>query len=122
MDEIVNDPAAKKINFRSYLAVSYDSISGKGLSEYLQTVKNNLSQAALNVNFTNENDITINNMPARAAEAELTQQGVDFKILMVAIKGQNDDVWIISFSTAKNDWAKYEKTFSDIANSFVLKK
>jgi len=64
----------------------------------------------------------INSRTARAIEADLTQQGVNFKILIVAVKGEGDDVWVISFNTLQSSWMAYQETFSDIANSFKLKK
>ncbi|MDD4290453.1 MAG: hypothetical protein PHH83_04285 [Patescibacteria group bacterium] len=120
-DEQFKDPAAQKINFRSYFAVSYDTTQGKNLSEYIQTVKNQLQQTIPGVVFAQEHDTTINGKVARAFEADLNQRGVNFKMLMVAIKGSGDDVWVISFSTLQSIWAEYQKTFSDIAGNFKLK-
>lgn len=121
-NEQSSDPAVQKINFKSYLAVSYDTLQGKSLSEYMQTVKIGLQELVSEVSFAEEHDAVINDRPARAIEADMTQQGVDFKVLMVAIKGEGDDVWTISFNTAKNDWNKYKEIFSSVANSFSLKK
>lgn len=121
-DEYINDPAAQKINFKSYFAVSYDTLQGKSINDYLQTVKNGLSQAISNVVFTKEQDMTINGSSAHAIEAELTQQGVNFKILMVVVAGQGEDVWVISFNTTKSSWDGYKETFYSIADSFSLKK
>ena len=121
-NEKLDDPAAQKINFKSYFAVSYDMLQGKSLSEYLQTVKNQLSQTISNVVFANERDIMINGRSARAIEAELTQQGVNYKILMVVVTGKGDDVWVMSFNTIKSSWDGYKETFSDVAKSFSLKK
>jgi len=120
-DEQLNDPAAQKINFRSYFAVSYDTLQGESLNEYLQGVKSQLQQTISGVVFAQEHDTTINGKAARAFEASFIQQGVNFKILMVAVKGTGDDVWIISFNTLQSAWAEYQKTFSDIAGSFSLK-
>jgi len=120
-NENINDPAVQKINFKSYLAVSYDTLQGKSMSDYLQIVKNGLSQTIQNVIFTKEQDITINENAAYAIEAELVQQGVNFKILMIVIAGQGEDVWVISFNTTKNSWDGYKETFYNIADSFSLK-
>ncbi|MFA5021915.1 MAG: hypothetical protein WC508_02475 [Patescibacteria group bacterium] len=121
VDEKTSGPAAQKINFKSYLAVSYDTLQGKSLSEYLRGVQNQLQQTISSVVFAQERDTTINGKPARAFEASFTQQGVNFKLLMVAVKGAGDDVWIISFNTLQNTWGEYQEAFSDIANSFNLK-
>ena len=120
-DEQIIDSAAQRINFRSYFAVSYDTAQGKSLSEYTQIVKSQLQQTIPNIIFTQEQDTTINGKAARAFEADFNQQGVDFKVLMVIIKGAEDDVWIISFNTLQSTWDEYRGTFSDIASSFKLK-
>ncbi len=122
MNENINDPAAQKINFKSYFAVSYDTLQGKNINDYLQTVKNSLSQTISNVVFTNDQDMMISGSPAYAIEAELAQQGANFKILMVVVAGQGEDVWVISFNTIKSSWDEYKGTFYNIANSFILKK
>ena len=122
VNEHIDDPAAQKINFKSYFAVSYDTLQGKSMSEYEQIVKSGLQQTISNVVFTKEQDMTINGKSAHAIEAELTQQGVNFKILMVIIKGQGDDVWVMSFNTTKSSWEGYKETFYGVANSFNLKK
>lgn len=121
-NEKLDDPAAQKINFKSYFAVIYDTFQGKSMSEYLQTVKNGLSQTISSVVFTKEQDMTINGSSAHAIEAELTQQGVNFKILIVVVAGQAEDVWVISFNTTKSSWDGYKETFYSVADSFSLKK
>ncbi len=121
VNEQLNDPAAQKINFKSYFAVSYDTTQGKSLSEYVQTVKSQLQQTISGIVFAQEHDTTINGKAARAFEADFNQRGVNFKILMVAIKGMGDDVWVISFNTLQSTWAEYRDTFSDIVSSFSLK-
>lgn len=122
IDENLNDPAAQKINFKSYFAVSYDTLQDKNMSEYLQIVKNGLQQTVPGVVFTKDQDMSINSKPAHIIEAELVQQGVNFKILLVVITGQGKDVWVMSFNTNKNSWDGYKETFYSIANSFSLKK
>lgn len=121
-NENINDPAVQKINFKSYLAVSYDVFQGKTISEYAQTVKTGLEQAIPGVVFTKEQEITMNGKSASAIEAEMTQQGVDFKVLVIAVKGEGEDVWVISFNTVKSSWLKYKDTFYSTAESFSLKK
>jgi len=122
MNEDINDPAAKKINFKSYLAVSYDTFQGKTMNEYIQTVKDSILQTIPNVIFSNEQDILVNDRPAHAIEAELVQQGVGFKILMAVIAGEGEDIWVISFNTTKSSWDGYKEMFYGIVNSFTLKK
>ena len=122
VNENLNDTAAEKINFQSYFAMSYDTFQDKTMSEYVQIVKNGLQQTISGTIFTKDQDMTINGKPAHAMEAELTQQGVNFKILMIAITGEGKDVWVMSFNTTKSNWDIYKETFYSTANSFSLKK
>ncbi len=120
-DEQIDDPAVQKINFKSYFAVSYDTLQGGSMSDYLQTIKNQLQQSIPSVVFTKEQELTINARSAQAIEAELTQQDVYFNILMVVVSGLGEDVWVISFNTTKSSWDGYKETFYNIADSFSLK-
>lgn len=121
-NENINDPAVKKINFKSYFAVSFDTLQGKSLSEYSDSVKSEFKQVASGVVFSNEQDLTINGQSAHAIEADLTQQEINFKILMVVIAGQENDVWVITFNTTKSSWDGYKELFSNVVKSFVVKK
>ena len=121
-NENINDPASQKINFKSYFAVSYDTLKGKSINEYSQTIKDELSRTFPDVVFAKEQDVAINGNSAHVMEVELTQQGVNFKILMVAVVGHRDDAWVMSFNTTKSGWDGYKETFSDVVKSFSLKK
>lgn len=121
-NEIINDPAAQKINFKSYLAVSFDAMTGKTMEEYMQSVKDELQKSVPGVIFANESNVTINGRPARAIEAEMTQQGTNFKVLIVAVQGNGDDVWVLSYNTVKSSWDGYVEAFAASAKSFILKK
>ncbi len=120
-NEKINDEAAEKINFKSYLAISSEALSGKNLEEYMQSTKNEIQATISGTIFSNENALIINNRSARAVEAEMTQQGVDFKVLMVVINGNRDSVWVLSYNTTKNDWAGYKDHFAESAKSFIIK-
>jgi hypothetical protein len=121
-EEEIEDPAAQKINFKSYFAVTYDTLGEKSLNDYLQIAKNELGKVASNVVFTEDQDITINGRSAHATEVELTQQGVDFKVLIVLVKGEGDNVWVLSFNTTRSNWDEYREMFYSVADSFNLKK
>jgi type II secretory pathway pseudopilin PulG len=121
LNEIINDAAAQEINFKSYLAVSLDTISGQTMEKYMQSIKAELQKTNPGVVFANENDLIINEKSARAVEVEMTQRGIDFKILIVAVRGNGDDVWVLSYNTVKSSWDGYAEAFADSARSFVLK-
>lgn len=118
----ITDPAAKKINFQSYFAVVHDTLKGKSLKEYTQLVKNFLQQNNSSVVFSQEQDLTINGQSAHQIEIEMTQQEVNFKVLLILINGQADDIWSLSFNTAKSNWEDYKEIFYSTANSFIIKK
>lgn len=118
----ITDPEAKKINFQSYFAVVYNALSGKSMKEYTQLVKDSLQQKFGSVVFVKEQDLTINGQPVHQIEIEINQQGVNFKALLVLIKGQVDDAWMLSFNTTKSNWEDYKEIFYTTADSFIVKK
>ncbi|MFA5392500.1 MAG: hypothetical protein WC306_02270 [Candidatus Paceibacterota bacterium] len=118
----ITDPEAKKINFQSYFAVVYGALSGKSMKEYIQLVKDSLPQKFGSVVFVKEQDLTINGQQAHQIEIEINQQGVNFKVLLVLIKGQADDAWMLSFNTTKSNWEDYQEIFYTTADSFIVKK
>jgi len=120
-NEQIQDPEAQKINFQSYLAVIYDTLQGGSLADYGQTVKSALEQSIPSTVFTKDQDLTINGRLSHAIEAEMTQQGIDLKVLLVVIEGEGDDVWGISFNTVRSNWEGYREAFYNTANSFVVK-
>lgn len=121
-DEIISNVAAQEINFKSYLAVSLDTIPGQTIEEYMQSIKAELQKSISGVVFTNENDLTINEQSARAVEADMVQQGIDFKVLIVVVRGNGDNAWVLSYNTVKSSWDGYAEDFAASARSFVLKK
>jgi hypothetical protein len=121
-NEKINDDAAQSINFKSYLTISSDVLSGKTLQEYMQLVKNELRSVASDAIFSNENALTINNKPARAFEMEMTQRGVNFKVLLVGIQESEDSVWFLSYNTVKSSWENYKESFSESVRSFIFKR
>lgn len=119
--EEITEPAAKRINFRTYFAVSYDSLQGKSMEEYIQILKNGLIQTIGKIDFGEEQTMTVNGKEARAIDADIVQQGVAFKVLIVAIRGNGEDVWSLSFNTVKSSWDKYQNLFAEITNSFKVR-
>lgn len=119
--EQTTNPAAKKINFRSYFSVSYDTLGENTKDKYMDILKNNLKQAIPEIVFSKESSLLIDGREAKALEAEISQQGVDFEILIFVISGKDKDVWIISFNTLREKWDNYKSLFYQIAESFKLK-
>jgi len=115
------EDAAKRINFKSYFAVSYDTLAGRTREKYLEDYKQKLKEVLPEIVFVNENPGSIGEKDAYFIEANLTQQGVDFKVFLVLVRGKGDDIWTISFNTLKNDWLKYKDLFYRTAESFEVR-
>lgn len=105
-EKISADENAKKINYHVNFNVTFGKLDKKILKEQIKTV-------APDVKFSNETETSL--------EAELAQQGVEFKALISIIKGKNDDVWNISFNAPKSEYEKYKPVFDRIASSFRVK-
>ncbi|MCD6094458.1 hypothetical protein J7J39_00930, partial [bacterium] len=89
--------------------------------KYLEDYKQKLKEALPEIVFVNENPGSVGGKDAYFIEANLTQQGVDFKVFLVLVRGKGDDIWTISFNTLKSDWLKYKDLFYQTAESFKVK-
>jgi len=122
ISEQPTEEAAKRINFKSYFAVSYDTLEGKTREKYLEDYKQKLRGVFPEIVFVNENPGSIGGKDAYFIEASLAQQGVDYKVLLVLVRGKGDDIWIISFNTLEGDWLKYKDLFYQTAESFKVRQ
>jgi hypothetical protein len=120
--ENVVDPAAQKLNFKSYVAINHDIPQQKSMDEYIQAAKTDLQNNIPGVVISEGQDTEINGMQARSIEIEMVQQEAEFKVVLTVIKGNLDDFWVISFNTTKISWDSYKEIFSASVNSFKIKK
>ncbi len=119
--EKMERPEVQKINFRSYFSISYGTLDGKTLDEYVLTLKDKLVQMVPNMTFVDLEPILIDGREARVFSADLTQQGVEFKFLMYVAPGKDNDVWMISLNTLPEKLEEYRGLFNTIATSFMVK-
>ncbi len=119
-EQIINQ-AAKQIGFKSYLAVIHDNLGSNTMENYLSLSKDALKQAIPGITFSKEDSTSIGGRQAKVLEADLSQQGINFKVLMFAISGENKEVWVISFNTLSESWNANKNLFYQIAGSFKLK-
>ena len=122
VNEEITNPDAKKINFKSYFSVVYDSLQGKSKEEYIDYLKNSLEQAVPGIIFIQEKTTTMNERNAYALEAELKQQGVDFNVLIILVYGDGEDIWVMSFNTLRDKWTDYKDLFYQTADTFQIKQ
>lgn len=115
-----DDPNAQKINFKSYIAISFDRTQGKTMSEVLDLIKQSLSQLSPNAKISQLAQETVDNQTADLVEVNLAQQDVNFRVLIaVVIKG--DKYFTFSANTTEKKWASYKEDFYKVLKSLSLK-
>lgn len=117
----VNDQRARQINFHPYYTVTLDSLTGISREEYMVTTKRDIALVVPDAVFGSENDLEINANKAWAMEGSAVQNEIEFKFLMVFIKGEVNDLWVLSFNTTKADWERDSIVFGKIAQSFLVR-
>jgi hypothetical protein len=115
------DPATEKDGFKSYLAVTYDVRGEKTLSEFVEYVKGVLAEQIADITFAENKLMVIEGRSAIALEASITQEGYNFKTLLVVVEGEGEDIWTMSLNTSEARWEQIKDTFYQIAESFKLK-
>ncbi|TSC95911.1 MAG: hypothetical protein Athens071426_57 [Parcubacteria group bacterium Athens0714_26] len=119
-DEL-NDPAAMKDGFKSYFSVSHEDLRGHSREEYANEVKKQIMGISKDAIINNEKYGTINGHDSYSFESKLTRDGINFRVLLVFVKGDSDDIWTMSFNTTEVYWDSYKSIFTDTANSFKIK-
>ena len=114
------EPNAQKINFKSYFAVSSDNTQGRSLNQIFEEVKAGILQAISSASITGVSDETIDGMPAKFIELNLTQQDINFTVMLtIVMKG--DKYFVISFNTTTNKRQEYKNLFYQTAKSFKFR-
>lgn len=114
------DPKAQKINFKSYIAVSFDKTQGKTREELLELVKQSLTQMSPETEVKVVEALVIDGQPADFVELSLNQQEVDFKVLVgLIVKGEK--YFVISANTTALKYPEYQELFYQTAESFKFK-
>lgn len=120
-DEKITNTEAKKMNFQTYLAVSYDSSEGKTKEQVVEYLKNEISAVIPEAVFFQENFLTINGREAYATEITFRKSGLDFHVLETVVWGKEDDLWVLSFNTLEELWQNYSGEFGEMAQLFIIK-
>ncbi len=111
-------PAAK-INFKSYLAVSFDNTQGKTLEKINQLAVDNLKSTIPSTNIFAISNETVNGLAAKFTALELNQQDVSYSVL-IAIYLAGDKYYSLSFNTTTEKWKEYQDSFYRVARSFKV--
>ena len=117
----VTDPDAQRVNFKPYYAISYDVLGERSFEEYIEYIKQASLSLAPDTSFTFEDNQEGENYDTYFMEVEMSQQNVDYKVLIV-LNAKGPDIWALSFNTTKDNWASSKDLFYQIAESFEIKK
>ncbi len=112
--------AAAKINFKSYIAVSFDNTNGKTLDRVYQTTVDGITSSIPSAKTFAASNETVNGLPAKFAAMELNQQDVAYTVL-VAVYLADGKYYVVSFNTTTEKWVGYKDKFYEVARSFKLK-
>ena len=112
--------AARKINFQSYMAVSFDMANERSLVEINDLTIDQIKATIPSAEVTASSDETIDGQPAKFSVFTMNQQEVDYTVFIEVIS-KGDKYYAISGNTTTDKWTEYEDLFYQIARSFVFK-
>jgi hypothetical protein len=115
------DPNAQKINFKSYLAISFDKTQGRTQAQLLNMIKQSLTQVSPNTKSVASSQENIDGQPANLEEFSINQQEVDFHVL-VALIAKGDKYFSISVNTTEKKWPEYKDILYETVKSFRFKE
>lgn len=119
--EIINDPIAKQKNFRSYFSIVGGETEEQNVAKQAKEFKKNFSGLITGVIFSEEKSREINGKDAYFMESKFTQQGIDLRVLIIFIKGKDQEMWRLSFNSIESQWEKNREVFYQVADSFIAK-
>jgi hypothetical protein len=110
-NEVIADAKANEMGFKSYVAVTSDTLSGQSLQEYMQAIKDELENSIPDVVFDNESSLNINNREGRSIEVDLTQGEVNFKFLWLLCREPKKKFWRMDITSCKHAWLDKQTHF-----------
>jgi hypothetical protein len=115
------DPNAQKINFKSYVAVSFDTVQGRSKAEIQEVIDKAIKGAVPSAKLINTEKIsTHDGLEGSLSTYKIYQQEVNFKVLN-AIFVAGDKYYTISANTTANKFPEYEDLLLNTIKSFKLK-
>jgi len=112
--------AARKINFKSYIAVSFDMANERSLDEINDLTMDQIKASIPSTEVIASSEETIDGQQAKFSIFTMSQQEVDYTIFM-AVVSKGDKYYAITGNTTTDKWTEYEDLFYQIARSFVFK-
>jgi hypothetical protein len=118
--EVMTDTEATKIGFKSYFAVTKDTLQGNTKEEYVSFIGEELKKISSSVTLDTVWSTKVDRKDATVLDISMTQENINFKISMFLV-WNGDDIWVISFNTTEDKWNEYQDAFFTSGNSFRLK-
>ena len=112
--------AAEKINFQSYLAVTFDMVNERSLTEINDLTLDQIKETIPSAEVIDSSDEMVDGQPAKFNVFTMNQQEVDYTVfLAVILKG--DKYYLVSGNATTDKWSEYKDLFYQTARSFTFK-
>ena len=111
--------AARKINFKSYMAVSFDMTNERLLPEINDFLIAQIKASFPSAELTASTDETVDGQPAKFNVFTMSQQEVDI-IVLLAVIYKGDKYYTISGNSTTDKWTEYKDMFYQTARSFIF--
>lgn len=114
------DPVLKKSGFKSYFSVTRDKMGGETWEQAVAHVEMIVNGSAPGIKYSKEEDGKIGGIASHFWEADLLRDDAKFKVLVYAVRGKSDDLWILTFNTGASMWLAYSRLTPKVFESFRL--
>ncbi|MBI5742863.1 MAG: hypothetical protein HZA25_03420 [Candidatus Niyogibacteria bacterium] len=114
------DPVLGKSGFKSYFSVTREKMGEKTWAQAVNYVETIVNGSAPEIKYMKQEDGKIGGIASHFWEADLARDGVKFKILVYAVRGKGDDLWILTFNTGASMWPAYSRLAPKVFESFKL--
>jgi hypothetical protein len=123
-NEVLKDKVAADINFKVYYSVNHQALGNMDIASFKESFKSKIGKKLDKAKFSNEHKEKIDGYDSIFLEYEGIDKSkkVNFSIMTIFVPGLGQDVWLISFNTAKSNWNDDKGAFYKIAKTFKLEK
>lgn len=119
------DPALKKSGFKSYFSVTREKMGERTWDQAVDYVEMIVNGSAPEIEYISERDGTIAGNTMHFWEADLARDGMKFKVLVYAVRGNlldgnGDNLWILTFNTGASMWPAYSRLAPKVFESLTF--
>jgi hypothetical protein len=117
--EIITDPQAKTLNFKSSIKVSQRPTYGRTLDQISEFIIKTEIQTGENAKMLKQSTTEINQTPTQIIEATFAQQKTTFNVLMT-VTVNKDKYYLLNATTTPDKWQEYKDIFYQTAQNFKI--